>query len=293
MELDVIPRVLRGAEVARLLQHHRDHHGLASLAPPEEQGVPVLRGEQRVASLQATGPRDAVEGLALALSVILDLQEHAQRHYAALGRRLGHLTRRLEQQGDFESLKEQTADLIRINRRLVAAATTDPLTGLFNRRAIEARMHELEETAVEQPAPVAVIMADIDHFKRVNDTRGHLVGDAVLAQVAELMRGRCRQADAVGRWGGEEFVVLLPGCDLDCAVTIAEDLRARIRQYPFHVSGGAFQVTVSFGVAAGEVIEMGDTIALLQRADSALYAAKQAGRDRVVAAAREILAVAG
>jgi len=291
MSKESIPSVLISREVARLLEHHRGHHGLAALAAPDSDGVPVIRGRERVASLQATGPRDAIEALSIALGAILDLEEDARRRHADLGRRLGSLGHRLEQmKGEFsesqESLKQRTEELVSRNRRLVTAATTDPLTGLLNRRAIESRMKELEQLAQETPIPVAVIMADLDHFKRVNDTYGHLVGDAVLAQLAELFRGRCRQSDSLGRWGGEEFVVVLAGCLRDPAVRIAEDLREQLARHPFHVAGGSFSVTSSFGVAAGMLsAEQPSLLALLSEADRCLYDAKDAGRNTVIAVA--------
>ncbi len=279
-----LPQVLRSDQVRGLLAIHRAHHGLATLAPPGEDGVPVLRGGERVASLQATGPRDAVELLVGALGAILDLQEDARLRHAELGRRLSHLSQRLEHmRGEFDrSLRRQTEDLLTLNRRLVTAATTDPLTGLLNRRAIEARMKELAELVREEPTPMAVIMVDVDHFKRVNDTYGHLVGDAVLAQVAEILRGRCRASDAVGRWGGEEFVILLSGCELAPAAALAEDLRLQLERQPFHVAEGSFSVTCSFGVSAGEVGGGAALHALLAEADRRLYAAKDAGRNCVI-----------
>lgn len=285
MSLDVLPQVLRSDQVRRLLDLHRAHHGLAALVAPGEDGVPILRGDERVASLQATGPRDAVELLACALGVILEIQEDARLRHAELGRRLSRLSQRLERmRGEFDrSLRKQTEDLLTLNRRLVTAATTDPLTGLLNRRAIESRMKELGDLARDEPMPMAVIMADVDHFKRVNDTYGHLVGDAVLAQVAEVFRGRCRASDAVGRWGGEEFVVLLSACTLEPAVVIAEDLRVQLERHPFHVAGGSFSVTTSFGVAAGEVGESDSLRMLLAEADRCLYQAKDAGRNCVIA----------
>jgi len=291
MSKDAIPSVLTSRAVARLIEHHRSHHGLAAITAPGSEGVPIIRGRERVATLQATGPRDAIEALSIALGAVLDLEEDARRRHADLGRRLGSLSHRLEQmKGEFsdsqESLKQRTAELVSRNRRLVAAATTDPLTGLLNRRAIEARMKELEHIARETPIPVAVIMADIDHFKLVNDTYGHLVGDAVLAQLAELFRGRCRQSDSLGRWGGEEFVVVLSGCYQAPAVRIAEDLREQLADHPFHVSGGSFSITASFGVAACTLSpEQPSLLALLSEADRCLYAAKDAGRNKVITAA--------
>lgn len=292
MSSDAIPSILKSREVGRLLEHHRVHHGLATIVAPSDDGVPLIRGRERVASLQATGPRDAIEGLSIALGVLLDIEVEARRRHADLGRRLGNLSHRLEQmRGEYseysDNVKKKTEELLSHNRRLITAATTDPLTGLLNRRAIEGRMKELEAIADETPLPVAVIMADIDRFKDVNDTYGHLVGDAALAQLAELFSGRCRQSDTVGRWGGEEFVVLLSGCHLAPAARIAEDLRALLAEYPFHVAGGSFSITASFGVAAGTIGGQDgaetSVLSLLSEADRCLYQAKDAGRNQVIA----------
>ncbi len=172
--------------------------------------------------------------------------------------------------------------------QLQRAAHTDSKTGL----ATAAWWHELAsrevERALRRHEEVSVLLADLDHFKRVNDTWGHLAGDAVLAAVASEFAGNLRTYDVAGRFGGEEFVVLLPGTGPSRARTVAERLRSSIAGLKVAVPAGddpgdrvlADQVTVSIGIAALPV-QARDLTSLLARADMALYAAKQGGRDLV------------
>ena len=153
-------------------------------------------------------------------------------------------------------------------------AILDGLTGMLNRRAMKDRMGELDEQAGQTGAPVGVIIADIDRFKRINDEHGHARGDAVLVEVAATMRTVLRAFDLAYRVGGEEFVVLLPGASRDEAALLAERLRAAVAG----TAHAGLDVTVSLGVATTE----GDAVAdAMLRADTALYAAKAAGRDCV------------
>ncbi|MGH2982538.1 MAG: diguanylate cyclase [Solirubrobacterales bacterium] len=160
------------------------------------------------------------------------------------------------------------------------AAVLDPLTGLLNRKALEARAKELEQQAHLTGASVALVACDIDHFKQVNDAHGHDRGDAVLQTVAYEMRKSLRSFELIYRLGGEEFLIVLPGVDLDGGVVAAERLRKTIEA----VQPGGLEITVSFGVsaAAGEQVVY-ET--LFKSADEALYEAKAAGRNRVAPAA--------
>ncbi len=155
-------------------------------------------------------------------------------------------------------------------------AVVDPLTGLFNRKALPARFAEAAAQAKVLDGPVSLIMCDLDHFKRVNDEHGHDRGDVVLREVAYSMRKTLRTFDLVYRLGGEEFAVLLPGLDLDAALEVAERLIGDISASPL----AGLPVTMSAGVASGtgDGLELG---ALLKAADIALYEAKHAGRNRV------------
>ncbi|HTI32518.1 MAG TPA: diguanylate cyclase, partial [Miltoncostaea sp.] len=162
---------------------------------------------------------------------------------------------------------------------LTRLAQTDALTGLANRRAFEARLHEEVGRARRDGSPLSVVVLDMDHFKEVNDRHGHEEGDRTLATLAARMRSTTRASDMIARIGGEEFAWLLPATDSDGAEVLAERLRGVIAAEPF---GAAGTRTISGGVAALGPDD--DALALLRRADARLYAAKAAGRDRVVAA---------
>jgi diguanylate cyclase (GGDEF)-like protein len=161
-------------------------------------------------------------------------------------------------------------------------ATTDFLTGLANRREFMHRLAD-EEARLQRDigACTAVLQLDIDHFKRINDEHGHAAGDAVLRQLGALMLGEQRKIDVVGRMGGEEFAMLLPGTTLAAAAVFAERLRQRVAQTPMQLDGGmALHVTVSIGIAVMGGRQCGGDAALI-RADQALYRAKHGGRNRV------------
>jgi diguanylate cyclase (GGDEF)-like protein len=160
------------------------------------------------------------------------------------------------------------------------AAVVDGLTGILNRTALETRAAELAHQAAATGEPVAVLIGDVDRFKAINDRAGHAGGDAALREIAGRLRAQLRAFESVYRFGGEEFVVLLPGVDATGAAGVAERLRVALCADPI---GGA-TVTMSFGVAATSPGEAFDLDALLARADAALYGAKRGGRDRVAVA---------
>jgi diguanylate cyclase (GGDEF)-like protein len=164
--------------------------------------------------------------------------------------------------------------------RLLLLAITDPLTGAFNRRHMDGRLTEAIEIARRSGRPVSALMIDIDHFKRVNDERGHEAGDGVLRGLVVLVKERSRQIDLMFRMGGEEFVLLLPATGEAEAARLAEELRASIAGAPL-LAGRP--VTVSIGVA--ELRPDDDRESWIKRADGALYAAKEAGRNRVARSA--------
>lgn len=172
----------------------------------------------------------------------------------------------------------------RLHRIVEREALVDQLTGLANRRQVE-RVLDAEITrATRFGTPLAVAVVDLDGFKRVNDIHGHQAGDAVLRELADVLRGGLRQFDVASRWGGEEFLVVLPGTDADGAARVAERLRAAVSARAVHTADAApLHVTASFGVAAFE--GSGDREDVVRAADAALYEAKRAGKDRVVVAA--------
>ncbi len=168
-------------------------------------------------------------------------------------------------------------------RELEMLANTDVLTGLPNRRFLLDRLREETVEADRFGRPMAFVLLDIDHFKRVNDDYGHMVGDEVLRQVGRILQSGLRRYDMAARFGGEEFAMLLPGTRLEAACAAAERVRRRFAANEVEIAEGEIlRVTASFGVAErgdGEPVEE-----LIRRADDALYRAKDAGRDRVVAA---------
>lgn len=187
-------------------------------------------------------------------------------------------------QRDLKQIAHQKALLEKSEAKLREQSIRDHLTGLYNRRYLDETLAREIRRAEREAFPVGIIMLDLDHFKRLNDTFGHAAGDVVLHEIGVLLKGKIRYADIVCRYGGEEFVVVMPGASLQITVQRAEDLREEVSQldlqYDNHNLG---KITISAGVAIfpnhGATAE-----AVLQCADSALYAAKHAGRDRVVVA---------
>ena len=170
----------------------------------------------------------------------------------------------------------------RLLKEIQWLAITDPLTGLYNRRGL----FQLAEREVERyrrfGRPFCVYMIDIDHFKQINDTHGHAAGDQVLLGLANRLKQRIRDIDIIGRYGGEEILVVLPETQLAQGLLAAERARNHIQQIPIHTDRGEIPVTISVGVAEIDG-QISDLAALVDRADSAMYAAKQAGRNRVMA----------
>ena len=165
-------------------------------------------------------------------------------------------------------------------QKLERLANFDALTGLHNRQAILGKLHETINRAKRYREDFSLIMLDLDHFKKVNDRYGHLTGDDVLEEVAALIRGTIRNTDVAGRYGGEEFIIILPQTTLSSAWVIAERLRSIIEQAEMKdPAGNVFAITVSQGLAGWERGE--DAHSLISRSDEALYKAKEKGRNRV------------
>ena len=198
--------------------------------------------------------------------------EHRARSGSRVERRL---VAALEGFASQTALALRNAWLLESTRDLAA---TDGLTGIANRRSFERALEQEIARATRSQLPLGLLMVDIDHFKALNDAHGHQVGDEVLREVARVIADCCRQFDTACRYGGEEFAVLLPGCDADSAARTARRLRVAIAQLE-----GAAPVTASLGVASWPV-HAADAASLVQRADDALYASKRAGRNRVTVA---------
>jgi two-component system cell cycle response regulator len=165
----------------------------------------------------------------------------------------------------------------------VEMAITDALTGLFNRRYMETHLATLVEQAAQRGKPISVLVLDIDYFKSVNDSHGHDAGDDVLREFAMRIRKAIRNIDLACRYGGEEFVIVMPDTDMAVAIMVAERLRRRIASELFAIQDDAcaLDVTISIGIAALDGPD-DNAAAILKRADAALYRAKRDGRNRVV-----------
>ncbi|MDO8464652.1 MAG: GGDEF domain-containing protein [Gallionella sp.] len=178
----------------------------------------------------------------------------------------------------FEAFGRHAVERTEMERRLEILATTDPLTGILNRRACLERGKALSESAKRYGHPMTVMMLDIDHFKKVNDTHGHDVGDQALVAVAEVLKNGIRNMDILARWGGEEFLVLLPETSMAGAMLIAERIRQQVSQIKLpKIPEG---LTISIGLCEAKPgMELKAATSL---ADQALYQAKTDGRNRVV-----------
>jgi diguanylate cyclase (GGDEF)-like protein len=244
--------------------------------------MPGLNGHEVLAYLQAdeelrripvvfltgkTGTDDIVAGLRSGAHDYLKKPFEAAELIARVGAAVR--TKLLQ-----DELRDQSAEFARMSR-------IDALTGLYNRRHLEERLREADSAAVRHSRDLCVVMVDIDHFKQVNDTEGHQGGDDVLREFTRRLQAEVRGEDVAGRWGGEEFLVILPETDIAGAATLAERIRASVAAEPFTHGTRRFAVTMSAGCAAGPA---GDTDELIRRADAALYRAKGEGRNRVLAA---------
>ena len=168
--------------------------------------------------------------------------------------------------------------LSRRNRALEALSQTDDLTGMYNRRHVEEHLAEVLASARRHGHALSILFIDIDGFKHVNDQLGHQMGDSVLRIVGQRIPLALRREDVVGRWGGEEFLAVLPMTPISGALALAERLRSGIAKTPVEAGGHAVEVTVSIGCAESDD---SDVEALMHEADVALYRAKQGGRNRV------------
>lgn len=172
-------------------------------------------------------------------------------------------------------IERKQNELLSINATLVELSVTDKLTGLKNRRFFQEKLEEQLAIFDETAQLFSLLILDIDHFKKVNDTYGHQVGDEVLAQLAQILNAHARQDDVVARYGGEEFVIILPETDVDTSRRIAEQIRRVVEQAQWQTG----KVTISIGIAT--VTEEDTDATILKKADQALYISKENGRNRV------------
>lgn len=179
--------------------------------------------------------------------------------------------------------------LIAARESLQIQATQDLLTGVWNRRAILQALHSELARASRQQLPVGVILADLDHFKSINDMHGHAAGDAVLREAASRMGSALRPYDRLGRYGGEEFLIVAPGCDTQNLIGVAERLRLALLASPVQTGSGSIHISGSFGVVSSPRGTDADAEVLIHSADKALYQAKDLGRNCVCAGCAEAL----
>lgn len=233
--------------------------------------IPTLLGEAAAAFDRAIPAQEKLDAL------VLD----ANRRLVEMNNNYERVLVQLEQ---LIHEKDQLASqLRRANEELATVAATDSLTSLPNRRAFEQALRRDLARAERSKEPLAVVMIDVDFFKKVNDTYGHATGDVVLRSVAEILRSTLRTGDIAARLGGEEFVALLPNANAEGGKIVAERLRTKLAATAMTGPQGPFNVTASFGVAfvQGAACRGADA-SLLEKADAALYEAKRSGRNRVV-----------
>lgn len=208
------------------------------------------------------------------IEALAEAQQSLQTAAAQLEHRVQERTEALTLSN--ETLQQEIKVRIQVQEELQQLAATDTLTGLRNRRAVSAFTEMEIKRAERYGEALSLVMFDIDQFKRINDTYGHLVGDEVLIHVAKLIGERIRASEILARWGGEEFILVLPQTDMENAVHLAGELRTLMQKHAFPQVG---TVTASFGVTQ---YSRGDSMdSLLHRADIALYRAKESGRNRV------------
>ena len=240
--------------------------------------LPVLNGHQALARLKADP--------ALSDIPVVFVTAHTETADVVEGLRLGahdYLRKPFEPAEAIARVsaavrvKELQDDLRARNAELDHIARSDPLTGLANRRHLDEQLAVHAASADRHHHELSVAVVDIDNFKAVNDTFGHGAGDSVLQEVARRLAAAARVEDVVGRWGGEEFIVILPHCDVQGALVVSERIREAVASSPVHTEDGvSIPVTVSVGCTGG-----GDD-RLIERADAALYAAKKAGRNTTI-----------
>lgn len=197
---------------------------------------------------------------------------------------LADLARLVERELHLRSMSVTQLDLEKKNKNLRRKSLIDPLIGTWNRGAIM-RILTIEAIRCDKLGiPLSLIVADLDFFKKINDTYGHPAGDTVLVKVASRLRSCIRSQEALGRYGGEEFLIVLPGSSHSTAMAVGERMRQAVANQPEVIGDASFNLTISAGIASTDLFPAATTEELISRADIALYAAKDAGRDRVMLA---------
>ncbi len=261
-----------GLALAEMARCHETLHEPERARQHYREALDVLRGRGAQDDLL-----QALEGLARSEEQLGDLAAA----FAAL-KELRAVEKQRKDEAARQALvqRELRVELARLSSQWARQAVQDPLTGLANRRALERWLAE-HWPAVELGRPLALLLMDLDHFKKINDSFGHGTGDRVLQAVAELLRAQCRASDLAVRYGGEEFLLAVASTDKAAALPLAERIREQIASQAWPRLAPGLRVTSSFGVA--DARESLDAPTLLTLADRRLYAAKSGGRNRVVA----------
>ncbi|OMF12199.1 PAS domain S-box protein [Paenibacillus amylolyticus] len=245
----------------------------------DQQPVPVLLNGVR----QTRNGESVVDCVVVVMRKRIEHEKdilHTKTKLQELYQATQEANKELERLHEEYKIKEQA--LIKVNDQLETLASTDLLTGLKNRRFFQEKMVESLLLFQEKQRYFSLLVVDIDHFKSINDTYGHPIGDLVLGNLAGLLQSVSRSTDVVARYGGEEFVIILPDCEEEQAIGIAERYRSQVASADW----GEYNITVSIGAAT--VVEEDTEKSLFQKADNALYASKTGGRNRVTHAAQMV-----
>ncbi|MCP1185933.1 sensor domain-containing diguanylate cyclase [Paenibacillus sp. 1781tsa1] len=245
----------------------------------DQQAVPVLLNGVR----QTRNGESVVDCVVVVMRKRIEHEKdilHTKTKLQELYQATQEANKELERLHEEYKIKEQA--LIKVNDQLETLASTDLLTGLKNRRFFQERMLESLVLFREKQRYFSLLVVDIDHFKSINDTYGHPIGDLVLGNLAGLLQSLSRSTDVVARYGGEEFVIILPDCEEEQAMGTAERYRSQVASADW----GEYNITVSIGAAT--VVEEDTEQSLFQKADNALYASKTGGRNRVTHSAQMV-----
>ncbi len=245
---------------------YNDPAFITSIVHPDD--LEIFQEHLQLHYVKATGPAEVTFRILHKNGEIRWIWHQCQAVFSAKGSWLGRRTTNR----DITALKEAEKELQRLS-------TTDPLTGAYNRRMFMDLLTKEQQRTDRYGKPFSLLMFDIDHFKVVNDQHGHDAGDRVLMDIVRLSMETIRQTDSLARWGGEEFMVLLPGTDGTMACTMGERLRQGVAE---HIFTDGCHLTISVGITS---LEQSDTIdSLLKRVDEAMYKAKESGRNQVIEA---------
>jgi diguanylate cyclase (GGDEF)-like protein len=269
MALSAVARSLNQARVDFFLVHP---FAEAELAQAVEHVFNLRRLERERDRLHAENAR-IMEELRSFNSVLEQRVRERTDELTVANARLAEALREIEQKNRALTL---------LNESLNIQATVDPLTGLFNRREFRNRLQGEWARFKRHKRPISLVMLDIDHFKQVNDSHGHECGDAVLQGLGAILRGQQRRHDIACRYGGEEFIVLLPETLLDAAFLVAEGMRKRVSNHVFRYKELRLSISISLGVAGALEHNPGNEDEFINLADQALYRAKAEGRNRTV-----------